>query len=159
MKPEELDNITCEDIALFDHAAKNDWIDAMYERVNIDRNKLANALRDMGKPPFYNDWWSHTNPTFGYCAVVTVALYKMLREKGVKCKKMRIKGSYLISDEMQAIDHNFIILENGNVIIDLTAEQVDYCFPYHEAKAAHYVGNRPGRVRSSAETLSERMKH
>ena len=84
----------------------------------IDKEKLHNALRQMGKKhlkPQYKNQWTPEHPTTGYCYVVAEVIYHYCAPKGSRSYVMK-------TGENET--HWFIKAPDGN-IIDLTVDQFD----------------------------------
>lgn len=83
----------------------------------IDRDKLHDALRQMGKEclkkPYYKDKWTPECPTTGYCYAVSEVVYHYLAPEGCRPYVMKIAENET---------HWFLKCPNGKVI-DLTDDQ------------------------------------
>ena len=99
-------------------------INKMYKKVNLEREKLHDALITMGrkyiKGKKLKDNWSEDNPTKNYCYVVSEFVYYYLSPRGSKPYKL----NNIPNDDGI---HRFIKYPCGT-IIDLTVEQ----FPNYE---------------------------
>jgi CO dehydrogenase/acetyl-CoA synthase delta subunit len=98
----------------------------------IDKNKLHDALRKMGRKyvkPLYRDVWTPECPTTGYCYVVAEVVYHHLAPKGSRPYVMKTGDRET---------HWFIRDPQGNVI-DLTADQFDKPLDYSEGKPANFL--------------------
>jgi hypothetical protein len=98
----------------------------------IDRNKLHDALQQMGKKhlkPKYKDEWTPDRPTTGYCYVVAEVVYHYLAPKRSR--------PYIIKTGVNET-HWFIRDPTGKVI-DLTADQFDEPIDYDKAKPANFL--------------------
>ena len=93
----------------------------------IDRKKLDNALRQMGKKhlkPQYKDQWTPERPTTGYCYVVAEVVFHYLAPRESK--------PYVI--KMNKNETHWYIKLPNNEIVDLTADQFDEPVPYERGK-------------------------
>lgn len=87
-----------------------------FKRSGIDRGRLHNALRTMGRKHMHKQTmeWSDENPTRNYCYVVMEWLHRYYAPKGSLMFKVEVPG-----DEEY---HQFNIWPDG-AIVDLTCEQ------------------------------------
>ena len=95
----------------------NEKLKYMFELAGLEKEKLHNALRQMGtkylKRP-YRDDWTPENPTYGYCYVVSEMVFHCLAPAGSK-------PHILHTDNENT--HWFIKWPSGEVV-DLTADQI-----------------------------------
>jgi hypothetical protein len=84
----------------------------------IDKEKLYNALRQMGKKhlkPQYKNQWTPERPTTGYCYVVAEVVYHYLAPKGSRPYFMKTGVN----------ETHWFIKDPDGKVIDLTADQFD----------------------------------
>ena len=110
---------------------------------SIDRQKLHDALRRMGKKylkPQYKDQWTPERPTTGYCYVVAEVVYHYLAPKGSRPYVMKTSENET---------HWFIKDPEGRVI-DLTEDQFE--------EPVDYTKGKPQNFRWTKEGISKRGK-
>jgi len=98
----------------------------------IDRQKLHDALRQMGKKhlrPQYKDRWTPERPTTGYCYVVTEVIYHYVAPEGYRPRVMKTSGNDT---------HWFLERQDGKVI-DLTDDQFDERLNYSAGKPQNFM--------------------
>lgn len=89
--------------------------------------ELGNSLLK----PFYRKDWKESKPTWGYCYIISEALYHYVYPD---------TQSYIVNfNEIEGMKgvHWFLIDSNHN-IIDFTANQFKFKVPYGVAKRAHF---------------------
>ncbi len=98
---------------------------------SIDRKKLHDALRRMGKKylkPQYKDQWTPERPTTGYCYVVAEVVYHYLAPKGSRPYVMKTSEN----------ETHWFIKDREGRVIDLTADQFDEPVDYTKGKPQNF---------------------
>lgn len=98
----------------------------------IDRQKLHDALRQMGKKHLrsqYKDRWTPEQPTTGYCYVVAEVLYHYLAPEGYRPYVMKTGGN----------DTHWFLKGQDGKVIDLTDDQFDERLNYSEGKPQNFM--------------------
>jgi len=98
----------------------------------IDRRKIHDALRQMGKKHLrsqYKARWTPERPTTGYCYVVAEVLYHYLAPEGYRPCVMKTGANDT---------HWFLKGQDGSVI-DLTEDQFDELLNYSEGKPQNFM--------------------
>ena len=98
----------------------------------IDKNRLHDALRKMGKrhvKPLYRDDWTPERPTTGYCYVVAEVVYHYLAPKGSRPYVMKTGDQ----------ETHWFIRDPQGKVIDLTADQFDKPLDYSQGKPANFL--------------------
>jgi len=98
----------------------------------IDREKLHNALRQMGKKHLrkqYRDQWTPERPTTGYCYVTAEVVYHYFAPTGSKPYVMKTGPN----------ETHWFIKDADGKIIDLTADQFDEPVDYTKGKPQNFL--------------------
>jgi CO dehydrogenase/acetyl-CoA synthase delta subunit len=98
----------------------------------IDKQKLDNALRRMGKKdlkPAFREFWTPERPTTGYCYVVAEVVYHYLAPKGSRPHVIRLGGT----------DTHWFVKDPAGNILDLTADQFDEPCDYSRGRPQNFM--------------------
>lgn len=124
----------------------------MFDYVNIDKNKLHQCLKLMGKK-YINDkglkqLWSEDRPTTSYCYVVSEMVYRFYPQENVKPMLIRIPN--------YEFTHRYLLYPN-NVVIDLTVDQFDNyeLIDYQQGKSQPFMVTKLNQPSKRAQILFE----
>jgi len=135
----------------------------MFELVNVDKTRLHETLRRIGKKVSYspNDWRAD-RPTIGCCAAVSsmIYCYHPIQDEVVPIQLKPNGGSHWILglpvEEIQisrAKDDGYIVVnidigggkKKPHIIVDLTADQTDENFDYEIGKRRAFMHPSPSK--------------